>query len=77
MQIELESSRNRWTEAALVNVEQAALCGRYRSPMLAPDAASPCFDQAGNQRVVPQQGPPRPIRLGIKKDGQIHPVPVN
>ncbi len=27
--------------------------------------------------TIPQQGPPRPIRLGIKKDGQIQPVPVN
>jgi hypothetical protein len=27
--------------------------------------------------TIPRQGPPRPIRLGIKKDGQIQPVPVN
>jgi len=27
--------------------------------------------------TIPHKGPPRPIRLGIKKDGQIAPVPVN
>jgi len=27
--------------------------------------------------TIPHKGPPRPIRLGIKKDGQIQPVPVN
>ena len=27
--------------------------------------------------TIPRQGPPRPIRLGIKKDGQIQPVPVD
>ena len=27
--------------------------------------------------TIPRKGPPRPIRLGIKKDGQIQPVDVN
>ncbi len=27
--------------------------------------------------TIPRKGPPRPIRLGIKKDGQLEPVPVN
>jgi hypothetical protein len=27
--------------------------------------------------TIPRKGPPRPIRLGIKKDGQIQPVQVN
>jgi hypothetical protein len=27
--------------------------------------------------TIPRQGPPRPIRLGIRKDGQIQPVPGN
>ncbi len=27
--------------------------------------------------TIPRQGPPRPIRLGIKQDGEIQPVPVN
>ena len=27
--------------------------------------------------TIPHKGPPRPIRLGIRKDGQIQPVPVN
>jgi hypothetical protein len=27
--------------------------------------------------TIPRQGPPRPIRLGIKRDSQIQPVPVN
>jgi hypothetical protein len=27
--------------------------------------------------TIPREGPPRPIRLGIKKDGQIQPSPVN
>jgi len=27
--------------------------------------------------TIPRLGPPRPIRLGIKKDGQIQPLPVN
>jgi hypothetical protein len=27
--------------------------------------------------TIPRKGPPRPIRLGIKKDGQIQPSPVN
>ena len=27
--------------------------------------------------TIPRKGPPRPIRLGMKKDGQVEPVPVN
>ena len=27
--------------------------------------------------TIPHQGPPRPIRLGLKRDGQIEPVVVN
>jgi hypothetical protein len=27
--------------------------------------------------TIPHQGPPRPIRLGIKRDGRIQPVPGN
>jgi hypothetical protein len=27
--------------------------------------------------TIPRKGPPRPIRLGIKKDGQIAPVEIN
>jgi hypothetical protein len=27
--------------------------------------------------TIPHKGPPRPIRLGIKRDGQIRPVQVN
>jgi hypothetical protein len=27
--------------------------------------------------TIPRQGPPRPIRLGLKKDGQIQPVASN
>jgi hypothetical protein len=27
--------------------------------------------------TIPRKGPPRPIRLGIKTNGQIQPVPVN
>jgi hypothetical protein len=27
--------------------------------------------------TIPRKGPPRPIRLGIKKDGQIEPIQVN
>lgn len=27
--------------------------------------------------TIPHKGPPRPIRLGLKKDGQIQPVQVN
>jgi hypothetical protein len=27
--------------------------------------------------TIPRKGPPRPIRLGIKKDGQIAPVAIN
>jgi hypothetical protein len=29
------------------------------------------------QVTIPRKGPPRPIRLGIKRDGQIQPVPSN
>jgi hypothetical protein len=27
--------------------------------------------------TIPHQGPPRPIRLGFKKDGDIEPIPAN
>ena len=27
--------------------------------------------------TIPRKGPPRPIRLGIKNDGQIQPAPLN
>jgi hypothetical protein len=27
--------------------------------------------------TIPRKGPPRPIRLGVKRDGQVQPVPSN
>jgi hypothetical protein len=83
MQIELETSLDRWTQAALLNAAQAArirefdratcprirvpIRGRYLSLMLALWA----------EVTIPRKGPPRPIRLGVKRNGRIQPVPSN
>jgi hypothetical protein len=45
---------------------------RFESPGFGPNAP-----ELWAEVTIPRQGPPRPIQLGIKKDGQIQPVPVN
>lgn len=43
--------------------------------------ADPSFRKPGEQlwveATIPPQGPPRPIRLGVKKEGQITPLPLD
>ncbi len=69
MQIELESSLDCCTQAAHVNPEHAAAFGSLGLRSNAPELWA--------EVSIAHQGPPRPIRLGIKKDDQNHPVPVN
>ncbi len=37
----------------------------------------PTNDELWAEVTIPRNGPPRPIRLGIKRDGQIQPAQVN
>jgi hypothetical protein len=37
----------------------------------------PNAPELGAEVTIPRKGPPRPIRLGLKKDGLLQPVPVN
>jgi hypothetical protein len=45
---------------------------KFESPAFGPD-----HPELWAEVTIPHQGPPRPIRLGIKTTGQIQPVPVN
>ena len=63
------------------NGEQVVVVERWLAYFIPEHVPDPSIRQPGEELWVeitlPRQGPPRPIRLGVKKDGQLTPLDLN
>jgi len=63
------------------NGEQVIVVERWLAFFIPEHVPDPSIRQPGEELWVevtlPRQGPPRPIRLGVRKDGQLTPLEIN